>query len=56
MVQIGDIGRRILRNLDVDMNNCPNDFPVYQRIFDEAYKIRSKLIKELNNQKGIRKC
>ena len=48
MVEIGDIGIRILKEYNVNLYTfCPRDFPVYQRVLEEADKIRSKLAKEL---------
>ena len=46
MAEIGDIGKRILGEYGIDINNvCPLQF--YGKVYDEANKIRSGLIKRL---------
>ena len=46
MVEIGDIGKRILRDYQVDINNfCPSEF--YQRVLEEVDEMRSRLVRKL---------
>ena len=48
MVEIGDIGRRINTEYGINTNTvCPLEF--YGNLYDEVNEIRSKLIKELEN-------
>lgn len=45
-MSMGDIGKKILREYKVDINNvCPMEF--YQGVLEEADEIRSRLIREL---------